>query len=79
MSDYSDSTGLDGRDICLQTCAVLLQEKGRMTQKVIQRSSGLNPWFQSWVMALVSTEQMTSMKALGVGPLQTDEGAVPPS
>lgn len=43
LSDF-DPTGLDHRAMQVQTCAIL-QDKGRITTEVIQRSSGLPPQF----------------------------------
>lgn len=64
LSDL-DSTGPNYRALCPQTYTIL-QDKGRMNPMVIQRPSGLPPWFQRGQgTALTSVGRMAAAQGLG--------------
>lgn len=78
--DSLDFTGPDQRAICLQMCAVVLEDKGRMTLKLTQRASELPPWFQNrksssyFQLARQPLPKMGHPRAMGPTPAQQNFG-----
>lgn len=63
---FLDATGPDHRALWLQTVIVPRSRKS-MIPNVIQKSSGLRPWFQRWEggIAVVLLGQMAATQSLG--------------